>query len=246
MDLQGKIIIVTGGKGLLGTAIVHHCRDAGAQVYSAEISTKERMDEWSVPLAIGSEESIQQCIETVWKKHGHIDGLVNCAYPRTSDWRLAFEDVPAESFRKNLDMHLTGYILCCRAVLEKMKTQRSGSVINIASIYGVVAPDFSLYEGTSIATSPAAYAAIKGGLLQMTRYLASYYGRYNIRVNAVSPGGIFDSHPPEFERKYSARTLLGRMATPDDIAPGAVYLLSDASSYVTGHNLVIDGGWTAM
>lgn len=246
MDLQGKIIIVTGGKGLLGSAIVRHCRDAGADVYSAEISTKGSEDAWSLPLDIGDEASIQRCIETVFAKHGRIDGLVNCAYPRTDDWRLTFEEVPAESFRKNLDMHLTGYILCCRAVLEKMKAQKTGSVINVASIYGMVAPDFSLYEGTSITTSPAAYAAIKGGLIQMTRYLASYYGRYGIRVNAISPGGVFDSHPKEFERKYSARTMLGRMAEPDDIAPGAVYLLSDASSYITGHNLVIDGGWTAM
>lgn len=246
MNLKNKIIVVTGGEGLLGKAIVAECAEAGATVVSADISLKQNKDVTQMHLDIADEESIKTCMEAIWKHHGRIDGLVNCAYPRTEDWRLPFEDIPAESFRKNLDMHLVGYILCCREVLERMKKQKSGSIVNIASIYGVIAPDFSIYEGTSIKTSPAAYAAIKGGLIQMTRYLASYYGPHNLRVNAVSPGGIFDSHPKEFEERYKKKTMLGRMAVPQDIAPAVAFLLSDGASYITGENLMVDGGLSAI
>jgi NAD(P)-dependent dehydrogenase (short-subunit alcohol dehydrogenase family) len=246
ISLAGNIIVVTGGKGLLGKAIVQHVQRAGGMAISADIQLPLNEEGTAFPLDIGNEASIQKCVDDIWKKHGKIDGWVNCAYPRTQDWRLKFEEIPAESLRKNLDMHLGGYILCCRAVLEKMRKRKSGSVVNVASIYGIVGPDFSLYEGTSIETSPAAYGAIKGGLIQMSRYLASYYGKHNLRVNTLSPGGIANNHPPEFAERYAKRTLLGRMATPDDIAAPCVFLLSDGASYVTGHNLVVDGGWTAV
>lgn len=245
ITLAQKIIVVTGGEGLLGKAIVRHCREAGATVVSADIALKRNADCTEIGLDIGDEASIKSCMDAVRAHHGRIDGLVNCAYPRTEDWRLPFEEVPAASFRQNLDLQLAGPVLCCRAALEHMKTQKSGSVVNVASIYGMVAPDFGLYEGTDIATSPAAYGAIKGGIIQMTRYLASYYGKHDLRVNTLTPGGIMDSHSSEFSKRYDKKTMLGRMATPDDIAPGAVYLLSDAASYVTGQNLVIDGGLTA-
>lgn len=245
ITLENKIIVVTGGEGLLGKAIVRHCHEAGATVVSADIALKKNAEGTQMPLDISDEKSILNCVAEVVKQFGKIDGWVNCAYPRTEDWRVSFEEMPAESLRKNLDMHLAGSILCCRAALEQMKKQKSGSVVNIASIYGIVAPDFGLYEGTDIATSPAAYGAIKGGIIQMTRYLASFYGKHDLRVNTLTPGGIGDSHSSEFSKRYNKKTMLGRMATPDDIAPGAVYLLSDDASYVTGQNLVIDGGLTA-
>jgi NAD(P)-dependent dehydrogenase (short-subunit alcohol dehydrogenase family) len=245
-SLKGSVIVVTGGEGLLGSAIVAACREAGATAISADISVKEASDGTKVHMDIANEASIRSAIGEIWKRHGRIDGLVNAAYPRTKDWRLPFEQVPAASFRENLAMHLLGYTLCCREVLERMKEKRAGSVVNVASIYGVVAPDFSLYEGTSIETSPAAYAAIKGGLLQMTRYLASYYGRHNLRVNAISPGGVENDHPADFAERYARKTPLGRMARPEDIAPAAVFLLSDGARYITGVNLPVDGGWTAV
>jgi NAD(P)-dependent dehydrogenase (short-subunit alcohol dehydrogenase family) len=122
--------------------------------------------------------------------------------------------------------------------------QRYGNIVNIASIYGMLGPDFSIYEGTTM-TMPAEYAAIKGAIISFTRYLATYLAPYNIRVNCLSPGGIFNEQPETFVKKYNKRTPMGRMGNPEDIAGGVLFLLSDLSSYITGQNLVIDGGWSA-
>ena len=142
-------------------------------------------------------------------------------------------------------MHLNGYFLCCRHVLEQMKIQQSGSLINMSSIYGLVGPDFSIYENTQM-TMPAAYSAIKGGINNLTRYLASYYGKYQVRVNTVSPGGIYDNQPEAFVESYNKKVPMKRMGQPKDVVSAIYFLLSDESSYITGHNLVVDGGWTAI
>ena len=126
-----------------------------------------------------------------------------------------------------------------------MKNKNHGSIVNMASVYGIVGPDFSVYEGTEM-TMPAAYAAIKGGIVNFTRYLSSYFGKNNIRVNAVSPGGVFNNQPNQFVENYIRKVPLQRMAKPDDISPAVVFLLSDDSSYITGQNIAIDGGWTAI
>tara|TARA_B110000208_G_C11522156_1_gene341062 strand:- start:281 stop:685 length:405 start_codon:yes stop_codon:yes gene_type:complete len=130
-------------------------------------------------------------------------------------------------------------------VALQMAKQKSGSIINMASMYGVVAPDFTVYDGTNM-TMPAGYAAIKGGLVNLTRYIASYFGPQNIRVNTVSPGGIFDNQNITFVQNYEKKVPMRRMGTPDDIAPSVVFLLSDESKYITGQNIIIDGGWTAI
>lgn len=126
-----------------------------------------------------------------------------------------------------------------------MTKQKYGSIINIASIYGVIGPDFTVYDGTNM-TMPAAYAAIKGGLINLTRYMASYFGPHNVRVNTVSPGGIFDKQNSTFVSNYEKKVPLRRMGAPEDIAPSVSFLLSDESKYITGQNLIIDGGWTAI
>ena len=130
-------------------------------------------------------------------------------------------------------------------VLKHMKSNQSGSIVNIASIYGVVGNDFTLYEEYG-GTSPAAYSAIKGGIINFTSYLASYFGKYNIRINCVSPGGIFDNQNPVFIKNYEHKVPLRRMGKPDDIAPAVSFLLSDEARYITGHNLIVDGGWTCI
>lgn len=242
-SINDKIVVVTGGSGLLGGKIIEVLRAQGAKAISADIKVQEGDDEFNIDIT--SETSVQDAVSAIVAKYGRIDGWINNAYPRTSDWGNKFEDIKVESWRKNVDMHLNGYFLCCQIVLEQMKKQNSGSLINMSSIYGLVGPDFTVYNGTSM-TMPAAYAAIKGGLNNLTRYLAAYYGPFQVRVNTISPGGIFDNQPIPFVTNYNSKVPLRRMGTPMDIASAVCFLLTDESSYITGHNLVVDGGWTAI
>ena len=244
MDLSNKIIVVTGGAGLLGKQICEKLKQLNATVISVDIQYKNN-DLHHKNIDITDPASVGSVINEIISEHNRIDGWINNAYPRTSDWHLKIEDIPFESWRKNIDMHLNGYFLCSQVVLAKMKTQGSGSLINMSSIYGVVGPDFSLYEGTKM-TMPAAYAAIKGGIVNLTRYLAAYFGEYNISVNSVSPGGIFDNQPESFVKKYTDKVPLKRMGTPEDISGAVAFLLSDEAKYISGQNLIVDGGFTAI
>ncbi|MDQ8052887.1 MAG: oxidoreductase [Pedobacter sp.] len=243
-SIKDKVIVVTGGNGLLGRQLVEGLRAGGAVVISADIHFEKQTND-DVVVDITSQESIAACIEFVYSKHGKIDGWVNNAYPRTNDWGNKLEDIPFESWRSNVDMHLNGYFLCCQLVLQKMKAQGSGSLVNMSSIYGLVGPDFSVYEGTDM-TMPAAYSAIKGGLNTLTRYLASYYGPDQVRVNTVSPGGIFNHQPKPFVDNYESKVPMKRMGAPKDIVAAVYFLLSDEASYITGHNLIVDGGWSII
>lgn len=243
-SIKDKVIVVTGGNGLLGKQMVSTFREQGAVVISADIYFEEKgVDDFIIDIT--DEDSVKKGIATIVEKYNQIDGWVNNAYPRTKDWGNKFEDIPLESWRKNVDMHLNGYFLCCQVVLGQMKNQGFGSLINMSSIYGLVGPDFTIYEGTEM-TTPAAYAAIKGGLNNFTRYLASYFGAYQIRVNTVSPGGIFDNQPESFVTNYNKKVPMKRMGNPKDIVSAVYFLLTDDSSYVTGHNLVVDGGWSII
>jgi NAD(P)-dependent dehydrogenase (short-subunit alcohol dehydrogenase family) len=152
----------------------------------------------------------------------------------------------AQQWEQSMQVNSTGLFLACQIFSEPMQAQRSGSIINVSSIYGMVGPDFSLYEGTTL-FNPVNYAFAKGGVIGLTRYLASFLGPFSVRVNCISPGGFQTDDTPEvFVRNYNRRTLLGRMAVVEDIKGPAVFLASDASTYVTGLNIPIDGGWTAI
>lgn len=243
-NLENKIIIVTGGSGLLGKAIIEHIK----QNYGTPINFDlvNNCDCGFLKVDITNQEEIEIGVKTIVKKFGKIDGLVNNAYPRTQDWGIPFEDDHnLTSWRKNVDLQLNSYVASCQEVIKFMKVQQFGSIVNIASIYGVVGNDFTVYEGTDLKTA-APYSAIKGGLINFTRYIASYYGRYGIRANCVSPGGIFDKQNPIFVENYEKKVPMKRMGTPEDIAPGVSYMLSDGAQYVNGQNLIIDGGWTAI
>lgn len=247
---EDKVAIVTGGAGLMGREIVKALHEFGAIVYMADIDMKgdDRFKNNSqikaVSLDVTSKSSIKNAIKKVIKTEGRIDILVNSAYPRTKDWGVRFEDITYSSWTTNVNNHLGGYFLCCQVAAEEMKRSGGGSIVNLASIYGILGPDFSIYEGTKM-TMPAAYAAIKGGIITLTKYIATYYAKYNVRANVVSPGGIYDNQPESFVERYSKKTPLGRMGMPSEVVGAVIYLASDASSYVTGHNLVVDGGWTA-
>ncbi len=241
-SLKGMTAAVTGGEGLLGSRIGDALRAFGCRVFSCDIHPARRGPAF-IQMDISSERSVDDGLAKIVRKTGRLDILVNSAYPRTPDWGAKLEKVTFASWKQNLDSHLGGYFLVSRSAAELMKKRKQGSIINFCSIYGICAPDFSIYEGTKM-TMPAAYAAIKSGVLGMTRYIAAYYAPWNIRANVISPGGVFDGQKPSFVARYRQKTPLGRMAEPRDICGGVVYLASGASAYVTGINLVIDGGWT--
>lgn len=243
-SIKDKIIVVTGGNGLLGKKMITSFRDQGATAIAADIHFDNQNDNCLL-MDITSGKSVQEALKAIIDKYEKIDGWVNNAYPRTNDWGDKLENIRLESWRKNVDMHLNGYFLCCQEVLKIMKNQGSGSLVNMSSIYGLVGPDFSVYDNTEM-TMPAAYSAIKGGITNLTRYLASYYGAYQVRVNTVSPGGIFDNQPESFVKRYNEKVPMKRMGSPEDIVSAVHFLLSDDSAYITGHNLVVDGGWTSI
>lgn len=247
-DLKNKVAIVVGGSGLIGTEIVRGLSDFGARVYIADTSEKAAegikvKGAKFIYLDITSEDSVRKALSEARDEAKKIDVLINCAYPRTGDWGLKLEDVPFDSWKDNVNNHLGGYFLSSKMAADLMKEKANGVIINFASIYGVVAPDFSIYRGTKM-TMPVAYSAIKGGIISFTKYLATYYAEYNIRANVISPGGVFNGQDSAFLKKYAKKTPLNRMADSKDIVGAAIFLSSDASSYVTGQNLIVDGGWS--
>lgn len=243
--LKDKVIIVTGANGLIGRPLTSQLRATGAKLICADINIESDENADVFKCDVTNPNSVKQLVEQVISKYGRIDGLVNNAYPRTADWGTKFEDIPLESWQKNVDTQMNSVFYMCQIVLKQMQAQGSGSIVNIGSIYGVVGNDFTIYEGYG-GTSPAAYAAIKGGIINFTRYLASYYGKYNIRVNCVSPGGIKENQHPSFIERYENKSPLKRMANAEEMAPAIMFLLSEDASYITGHNLMVDGGWTAI
>tara|TARA_B100001142_G_C14189693_1_gene599469 strand:+ start:100 stop:840 length:741 start_codon:yes stop_codon:yes gene_type:complete len=243
--LKDKIIVVTGGNGLLGKSFIKNIIKEKGIAINLDINSNSNINKGILKCDITSRESIQSSINLIIKKYGRIDGWVNNAYPRTKDWGNKFENINSESWKKNIDIQLNSVFDCCQLVLKTMSRQKRGSIINISSIYGLKAPDFNVYKGTTL-TMPAAYSAIKGGINTFTKYLSSYYGPKGIRVNCISPGGIFDNQNKTFVKNYEERVPLRKMANPDNIAPSVCFLLSEEASYITGHNLVIDGGWMTV
>jgi NAD(P)-dependent dehydrogenase (short-subunit alcohol dehydrogenase family) len=255
--LTNKTIIITGGAGLLGSAFSKACAESEANVIIVDIDENKGNDLVGTlktetnnknivfqKCDITNVDDIESLIVTVLGKFDKIDALVNNAYPRNKNYGRKFEDIDYKDFCENVDMHLGGYFLMAQQVAKVMTRQNHGNIINMASIYGFAAPRFEIYEGTKM-TMPAEYAAIKGAIINLTRYLASYLGRHNIRVNALSPGGIYDNQPETFVEAYSKKVVLGnRMANGDDLTNVLIFLLSDASKYITGQNHIVDGGWS--
>jgi NAD(P)-dependent dehydrogenase (short-subunit alcohol dehydrogenase family) len=244
-NLNDKVIIITGGNGLIGKSLIKRIKSENAICINADLHNQTADDLSNIICDVTNDKSIDNAINLVLKKYGKIDGLVNNAYPRTEDWGYKFEKISIDSWKSNIDMQLNSVFVFCQKVLPHMVLNKNGSIVNIGSIYGTVGPDFNVYDNTDL-TMPAAYSAIKGGVINFTRYLSSYYGKNKIRVNCVSPGGIFNNQPIEFVKNYENKVPMKRMGTPEDISPAVSFLLSDDSSYITGQNLIIDGGWTSI
>lgn len=249
-DLKDKVIIVAGSNGLIGSEIATQLDARDAKVVYADFGVTEEIflsDASSmVKLDLGDNSSIDRLVNLTMKTYGRIDGLINAAYPRTKDWgKYKFEDTPFRHWKENVELQLDSVFYLDQQVLKVMKEQAFGSVVNFGSIYGIVGNDFTVYEDYG-GTSPAEYCAIKGGIINFTRYLASYFGKYNVRVNCVCPGGIWDHQRDEFVKAYNHRCPMKRMGNPDDIAPICLFLVSDGAKYITGQIIAADGGWTAI
>jgi len=252
-NLDGKVVVICGGMGLIGLKLVEACQKYKAKVVILDIDSKNNDLEKNnvsnidyIDFDITNTVELDSILKKIIHKYDKIDVWINCSYPRTADYGANFEDEKDESWKANIDLHLNSYCLSTKKVAEIMKNQRFGSIINFGSIYGSLAPDFSIYDDTNITPSPAVYSAIKSGIVGFTRYVAAYYGKYGVRANVVCPGGIENNQSDIFKNNYSKKTPLGRMGKPEDIVGIIILLSSDASSYITGSCLFVDGGWSAI
>tara|TARA_B100001063_G_C16747396_1_gene548335 strand:- start:798 stop:1535 length:738 start_codon:yes stop_codon:yes gene_type:complete len=245
MNLNGKVIIVTGSEGLIGKSIVNNIKLNGGTPLRLDILNNNNLTKNKFFLDVSSKKSINETLKLISGKYKKIDGLVNNAYPKTDDWGKKFEETSEDSFSKNVELQLSSIFKIIKPISKLMIKEKYGSIVNISSIYGIVGNDFSIYENTNL-TSPVAYPAIKAGLIGLSRYLCSYLGKYGIRSNCVSPGGVFNKQNNIFVSQYCKKVPLNRMANPGDISPIVSFLLSDGSSYITGQNIAVDGGWTAI
>lgn len=262
-SLENKVAIVTGALGLIGK---NHCEalaEAGANVVVCDLDQTEcdnfagKLPQKSIGISsdITDKDSVIELKSKALKEFGRIDILINNAAindmfenPQAAAEQSKFENYPLEMWKKSLDVNVTGTFLCSQVIGSEMAKQNKGSIINIASTYGMVAPDQSLYinpDGTQSFYKSVAYPVTKGAVISFTKFLAAYWGDKNVRVNTLTPGGVENKQDNYFIEKYSKRTPLKRMAQPNDYKGALIFLASDASAYMTGANLVVDGGWTA-
>lgn len=249
--LHNKVVIVTGGAGLLGAEFIHAIAATGGIAIIADVNDKHGMELKEkvgdkaayIHLDITCKQSILQVIETISTQYGKIDAVVNNAYPRNPQYGRALMDVEYTDFCDNMNLNLGGYFLTSQQFAAFFMRQGYGNIINIASIYGVVAPKFELYDNTKM-TMPVEYAVIKAGLIHLTKYFAKYLKGKNIRVNTLSPGGILDAQPPAFLDAYRQVCLNQGMLEKTDLVGALIFLLSDLSRCVNGQNLIVDDGFT--
>ena len=254
-SLNDKVVVVTGGAGLIGRVFVRCIAEHGGIAVVADLNkqTSTFIEELqkeglqnnvvTVELDITSKDSITNAIFHLHDKNEKIDALVNNAYPKNKNYGRKFEDVTYDDFSQNVSAHLGGYFLTSQQFSTYFKKQGHGNIINMSSIYGVVAPRFGIYENTHM-TMPVEYAAIKSAIIQLTKYMAQYLKCSNIRVNCISPGGILDGQPDEFLSQYNSFSASKGMLDADDLYGTLLYLLSDMSKFVNGQNIVVDDGWS--
>ncbi|WP_027937108.1 SDR family oxidoreductase [Anaeroarcus burkinensis] len=264
-SLQGKRVIVTGGIGILGRGFCEGLAMQGADVavvdlesdaladFAKELVEKYKIRSIGIACDVSSPESVAQMVETVVSTWGGIDVLHNNAASKADDLEAffaPFEEYSLEEWRKIMAVNIDGMFLVAQAVGRQMVKQKTGgSIIQTASIYGIMAPDQRIYEGSHYLgreiNTPAVYSASKAAVVGLTKYLATYWAKDNIRVNSLTPGGVESGQNDEFRKRYAARIPLGRMAHRDEMVGALIYLASNASAYVTGQNLIVDGGLSA-
>jgi NAD(P)-dependent dehydrogenase (short-subunit alcohol dehydrogenase family) len=250
--LNNKTIVITGGCGLIGKAFVNAVLENNGQVIIADINEsegnllvtnlKQKFPTSAIhfyQLDITSKTSIQSLLKTF----PNIDALVNNAYPRNKNYGRKLEEVEYADFCENLNLHLGGYFLCMQQFSEYFKEKGKGNIINMSSIYGVLAPRFDIYEKSNF-TMPVEYAAIKSSLIHLTKYFAKYYKGKGLRFNCISPGGIYNNHDQTFKDNYSKYATNKGMLDKSDIIGTLLFLLSDLSEYINGQNIIVDDGWS--
>ena len=264
-SVEGKVIAIIGATGILGKQYVEYLSKLGANVIIGDIEYGRCLDLSESVKALGfnalplkvdntSEDSIMEFFSNINKHYKQLDILINNAQVKPKGFYTSFENYTKETLIDVLDGNLIGVTLACREACKVFLGQKSdGVIINVASIYGVTAADQRIYDGVENIyspdkklSSPVSYAISKAGVVHLTKYLASYYREKNIRVNCLTPGGVFDNHDDNFNKEYSNRTINGRMANKDEYNGAILFLCSDASSYMNGANLIIDGGFTAI
>ncbi|MBT7402687.1 SDR family oxidoreductase [Candidatus Woesearchaeota archaeon] len=255
-SLNDKVVVITGGAGMLGTQHAEILSDAGAHVVIVDIkqefcdtvaqtiTSRNNVEAIGIEADITNEIALKNAVEIINKKFGKIDILINNAAVKPKNLFNKFEEYSLEDWREVVSVDLDAVFLCSKIFGNEILKQKKGVIINIGSIYGIVGPDQSIY-GDSPNKAPAVYSACKGGVINLTRYLATYFGDRGIRVNCLSPGGVNNNLDKDFIERYSKKTPLGRLAKKHELKGAILFLASDASSYMTGANLVVDGGWTA-
>lgn len=253
--LDEKVIVITGGAGLIGR---HFCEAVAAnggipivadrqldiaKEVAENIISRYGVEAQAISVDITNKDSIINLIFMLQQRFGKIDALVNNAYPRNANYGKQFEDVTYEDFCENISLHIGGYFLTSQQFGSMFRKQGYGNIVNMSSVYGVVAPRFDVYADTNI-TMPVEYAAIKAAVINLTRYMASYFKGSGVRVNSLSPGGILDKQPDAFISAYRRYCSDKGMLEPKDIVPALIFLLSDGARYVNGQNLLVDDGFT--
>lgn len=254
--LQGKVVAVTGAAGILGEVFCRELIDGGARVVAIDANgealarLQAAAGEDLVPYCadIRDRKAVAAVREDAVARFGRVDGLLNNAATKSPNFFEPFESFPIDDWNHVMSVNVTGAFVCCQEFGSAMAASGAGSIVNVLSIYGIVAPDQRIYEGSEYLgraiNTPAIYSVSKAGLWGLTSYLSSYWGARGVRVNALTPGGIYSGQNSTFTDRYSQRVPMARMGEPEELCGALVYLLSDASGYVTGQNLVVDGGLT--
>ena len=252
-DVSGKVVVLTGACGLIGRALVRAFHERGSTLALVDVSAAHPEDLASatggdtigIVCDVSQSTDVALLVRTVLDRFGRVDVLINNhAYKPKGFAEAKAETFPEELWDSIMAVNLKGTFLMCRDVGRVMLSQKSGSIINFASTYGIVSSNPDLYEGNSLG-NPIAYSASKGGVITLTKYLGAYWSASGVRVNCVTPHGVWNNHEEGFVKRFSAKSPMKRLMRVDEVVGAVLFLASEASSYATGSNLLVEGGWTA-